>query len=292
MTWLVVHNTAAGRGDVTARLAQALEAEDVAHRTIAPGSEADTIAAIHAAVDEGFTRFAAVGGDGTLHLVVNALMGRDWVEPPTVGVVPAGSGTDFIRTFALSRKLEDGVARLVRYEPYLCDLGRMEGSFGTRWFVNVVDVGLAAAAVVVGNRLPRPLGALRYRAGFWMALPWFRPGPLTVDTGRRTLAVTGLNVVIANGQFFGGGLNIAPQAALMDGLLDIEVFACRRRAAFSIMPRVVRGLHLRHPGIKIMRGEHIAITVPDDWPVEADGEAVGTGSVVIDVVPGAINIAI
>ncbi len=292
MTWLVVHNKAAGRADVTARLEEALARHRITHRTVAPGSVEDTVAAIRAAADEGFTRFASVGGDGTLHLVVNALMEREWAQPPTVAVVPAGSGSDFIRTFALPRTLEEGVARLAAHDLYRCDVGRMEGAFGTRWFVNAVDIGIAAAAVVVGRRLPRFLGGVRYRSGFWIALPWFRAGQVTVETERRTIAARGINVVIANGQFFGGGLNVAPQAALGDGLLDVEVFACTRRYAFSVMPRVVRGLHLRHPAIKVTRGSRIAVTVPDGWPIEADGELVGTGRLTIEVVPGAIDVAI
>jgi diacylglycerol kinase family enzyme len=78
----------------------------------------------------------------------------------------------------------------------------------------------------------------------------------------------------------------------MDGVVDVEVFACARRQAFSVMPRVVRGNHLRHPGVKRGRLTEGTISVPGRWPVEADGELLGHGSVAVGVVPGAIDFKI
>ncbi len=293
MTWLVVLNPAAGRrSDVADRLEQALAQLSVETRTVVSEHPGHVPELVSTAVADGVTRFAAVGGDGTAHLLLNAMLAHEWQAPPTLAILPAGSGSDFIRTFALPRTLEGGVGLLATEDVYRCDIGLAEGSFGARYFLNAINFGVVAASAERAERLPRVLGGLRYTTAFWLALGTFHAGPVHVDAGRKTLATEGLNVVVANGQFFGGGLNIAPQAAVMDGLLDVEVFSAPRRNAFGVMPRVIRGLHLRHHAVSVARAAEIDVRVPDDWPVEADGEMIGLGSARIRVVPGAIDFKI
>ncbi|MDH5373334.1 MAG: acylglycerol kinase family protein, partial [Acidimicrobiia bacterium] len=97
------------------------------------------------AAEEGWTHFAVVGGDGTLNVVVDALMQRAWADPPTVALLPSGTGSDFARTFALPQRLEEAAAHLVGDRTYPVDVGLAEGSWGSRAFVNEVQAGLGAA---------------------------------------------------------------------------------------------------------------------------------------------------
>lgn len=259
------------------------------HETSSVEHCAEVIANAHSG---GATLFVAAGGDGTLHGVVNALMSHEWPEPPTVGILPLGSGSDFARSFALPRKLDRAVAHLKGEDRYLCDIGLLQGSFGLRYFVNVADVGVAGAAVSWSNRLPRRLGKLRYTVGFWLALAAFPPRDVRAVTSQMTIEERAVNVVIANGQFFGGGMNIAPQAVLMDGMLDVEVFTGRRWQALSVMPRVIKGTHLRHASVRVARTAQVKIECAEDWPIEADGELIGHGPVVARVVSGAFYLKI
>ena len=100
------------------------------------------------------------------------------------------------------------------------------------------------------------------------------------------------HVVVANGQFFGGGLNIAPRSVLSDGAMDVQIFRGCRRQAFSIMPRVLMGTHLSHSGVQRFSGSRISIEVPEAWPVEADGEILGSGDVEVEVLRDAIDFVI
>lgn len=293
MSWCVVHNPAAGKGaDIAERLEAALARVGVDFRVTVSTHPGHVDELVAAAVDDGISRFAAVGGDGTAHLLLNAVLAHEWAQPPTLAILPAGSGSDFIRTFALPRTLEGGVGLLTTDEVYRCDVGLAVGGFGSRYFLNAINFGVVAASAARAERLPRILGGLRYTTAFWLALGAFTPGPVEVRTERKTITADGLTVVVANGQFFGGGLNIAPQAAVMDGLLDVEVFSGPRRNAFGVMPRVIRGLHLRHAAVSTARGADIAVEVPSDWPVEADGEIIGFGPARVSVVPGAIDFKI
>ena len=99
-------------------------------------------------------------------------------------------------------------------------------------------------------------------------------------------------MVVANGQFFGGGLNVAPRSTLVDGVMDVQVFSGPKRNAFAIMPRLAFGSHLTHRAVRRYIGANVSIQAPDEWPVEADGEIIGRGSVEIETIPQALDFAI
>lgn len=293
MTWIVLRNPHAGwKTPSESEIQKVLDESRIPaeiHTTTSVEHAATIIAQAHAS---GRDRFVSAGGDGTVHGIVNELLGHDWAQPPTLGILPLGSGCDFLRTFAISQDWKRAALHLRGDETYLCDAGHIEGAFGSRFFVNVADVGVAGAAVKWSNRIPRVFGKFRYSGGFWIALAGFPPRDVSVATERRTIEAPAVNVVIANGQFFGGGMNVAPQAALTDGRLDVEVFSGKRRQAFTVMPRVIRGLHLRHPSVLTARAARFTVTCPAKWPVEADGELLGFGSVTVAAVPGAFYLKI
>ena len=289
MWWVVANPSAGARGEIETRAREALQAarvEHTLHVSQSPGHLAEIVAD---GVDAGAADFVAVGGDGTANLVLNALMAHTWATPPTLAILPAGSGSDFIRTFALPKTMQEMAPRFATTDRYRCDVGVIEGSFGRRYFLNAANVGVAAASVQVADRLPRWMGGARYAAGFWLKLARFGSVDIELEAGSRRFAGKAISVVIANGQFFGGGMNVAPRAALMDGKLDVQVFVGPRRQAFSVMPRVVRGTHLLLPGVRRFESADFRLRVPDNWPVEVDGEMLGTGSVHGHAISGAID---
>lgn len=287
--WWVVVNPSAGRGkDVAANADAALRERDLDFALrVSPAADAvDSL--VSEGVSLGYTNFAAVGGDGTAHLVLNGMMGHRWAAPPTLAILSAGSGSDFIRTFALPRRLGDATEHLVDEERYPTDVGLIEGSFGSRYFLNAANAGVAARSAALASRLPNFLGAVRYTAAFWIALAGFPTAPVRVEVNDRSLEGDLMNVVIANGQFFGGGLNVAPRATVQDGIFDVQLFSGPRRNAPAVMPRVIRGNHLTHRSVRRTKGSIIHIECPEAWPIEADGEPLGSGPVTISVLPRAI----
>ncbi|MGB9357742.1 MAG: YegS/Rv2252/BmrU family lipid kinase [Acidimicrobiia bacterium] len=291
--WWVVVNPSAGRGrDLTRQVEAALRKRGISFE-IRTSASADTIAGlISEGRAEGYRQFGAVGGDGTANLVLNGLLAEPWTEPPTLGILPAGSGSDFVRTFAIPNNLDGGADHFVDGEQYPVDVGLLEGSFGERYFLNAANAGLAARTVVDAGHLPDWLGSRRYLAGFWTALARTKPAPVEVDSDGRTISAAAWNVVVANGQFFGGGMNVAPRAATMDGLFDVQVFSGPRRHAPVVIRRVVRGTHLTHPAVRRTTGGRVRANIPERWMVEADGEIFGTGSFTASVLQGMLNFKI
>jgi YegS/Rv2252/BmrU family lipid kinase len=294
MTWWVIVNPTAGvPGELVERTRNVLHRHGIEHEILRSENREHVAEIVAQAKDAGITRFAGVGGDGTAHLIVNALMAHTWETRPGLAILPAGSGSDFIRTFALPRELESAAAHLATPDWYTCDLLQVEGGFGRRYVLNVLELGVGAAAVDTAMAMPRWVGEKRYAVAFWVTLPRFRPAAIrAVVDERKEISGPAIALIVANGQFFGGGMNIAPRASVADGELDLQVFAGPRRKAFTVMPRVIKGMHLTHKNVRRLTGTIAQIDVPSDWPLEADGEVLGTGPISVSVRPAAIEFKI
>ena len=290
--WFVVVNPAAGRGtDLLARTKQALAGRNIAASVHVSVDAADVARLIHEAVAAGQRRFVAVGGDGTVNLVANALLGHEWSEPPILGILPAGTGCDFVRVFGIPQDVEHAARHLAGTETYRSDAVVIEGDWGTRYVMNIAQAGIGAASATTADKLGF-LRGLRYQTSFWLNLPRFARTEVTVRVGKRTYQGDAISVIFANGQFFGSGMNIAPKATLVSGEIDAQVISAFKRQAPLLMRKAARGLHLGHREVHRLRGAGFSIETKDPWPVEADGEYLGLTPFRGRVLPGAIDIKI
>ncbi|KAA3642068.1 MAG: hypothetical protein DWP92_00110 [Armatimonadetes bacterium] len=291
--WFAVVNPAAGSRRLrVSRLKEVTDGLGLDVTFSVSSTSPEAVAAVSHAVEQGFTHFVSVGGDGTAHLLINALMPAQGAQRFTVAVIAAGSGSDLMRTFGHSKGIEEGFERLIEPDRYAIDVGVMVLKERSCYFLNAANVGVAAASAAVAARLPRFLGGLRYMIAFWLALARYRSSELTVVVGRHQFGGKAINVVVANGQFFGGGMNIAPRASMADGLYDVQVFSGPKRQAFTVMPRVLRGSHLTHRAVQRYVGSEVVISSKVDLLVEADGELIGRGGATISLLPRAIDLVI
>lgn len=275
--WTILVNPRSGRGvDITDRTKRAVARHEIDGTVVAPEGVDAMREAVREAVAAGCRHIAAVGGDGTLSLVVDELMRLGLDEPPVVAVVPAGSGSDFARIFAISQSIEGSITHLNGTTDYPVDVGFVEGEWGVRAYINVAQAGLLASCVALAHRLPRSWGAMKYQIAFWMTLPRYGPSPIRCTTDRRTYEGSALLAVFANGQFFGGGFNIAPKSAVMDGLLDAQFISAARWRALELFPKIRRGLHLRHKAVTRYRTKTFSLTTHKPWVVEVDGDVIGS----------------
>jgi len=243
---------------------------------------------VAAGVGMGATRFIAAGGDGTISLMADALLNHHWETPPTLGVLPAGSGCDFIRTFRFSQVLEEAAEHLLGEQTVPVDVGIAEGAWGVRRFLNVLDIGVIAATVRTAEGPTKRLGRFRYKAAFWVSLPFFPTTRVTLKMERRTFTGKANTVVFANGQYFGFNMNVAPRASPSDGLLDVQVFCGPKINALSLLPKVSRGRHLAHPMVHRFRSSVATVVTERPWPIEVDGDYLGETPVTVRIAPRAL----
>ena len=180
---------------------------------------------------------------------------------------------------------------------FAIDVGKVtftdrDGTPTVRYFPNIAEVGLGGAVVARAARLPRSFGRSRYFFGFWLSLPRFRRFEATVEAGSKSFQGGAYNVVVANCQFYGGGMRISPKSWPSDGLLDVLVMTGPKSDSFTTLPKVYRGEHLPHPNMQELKARTIRVDADRPLPVEADGEVLGTSPVTFDVVPKAIRVKI
>jgi diacylglycerol kinase (ATP) len=245
---------------------------------------------------------AVVGGDGTMNEVAQAYLGEDG-EPrpgPPLGLIPFGTGGDFRRTLDLPVKIEDAVTRIVTSEPRPIDLGILEvttheGARVTKAFVNIASFGLGGLTDRIVNDGPKWLGG---KAAFYLGtvrgLALYRNAPVRVKVdGKVFVEEPIVNVAIANGRYFGGGMMIAPTADPSDGVLEVvSIGNLDRLAVLALTPYVYSGKHLTRPGIAIARGSLIeaeALAPNGDVLVDLDGETPGRLPVRARVARGALS---
>src|SRR5206468_1293885 len=209
-------------------------------RTTHPGHATE---AARLALRDGERYLVAVGGDGTVHEVVNGMIsgGGPVAADAVLGVVAAGSGCDFVRSFGLPPDAEQAAARLAGDRVRPIDVGTVtftdQGAPRTRCFVNIAEVGLGAAVVAKAAGLGSFLGGARYAAGFWLTLPRFRPAAVRLDANGQYRAWRAFNVVVANCRFYGGGMQISPNSDPGDCLLDVLVMTGPKSDSFTTLPK-------------------------------------------------------
>lgn len=292
--WLVIVNQAAGRMPVPVDdVRLALGAAGVDGRIEVPVGKQEAIEVIAAAAYEGTTHFAVAGGDGTVNLAANALLGLEGLgAQPVIGVLPAGAGCDLLRTFGLPHDLGEAARHLATDTTYEIDVATLEGEWGVRYFVNVAQVGVGAAAAETAMRISRRAGPARYPLAFAARLPRFPHAHVTVETERRTYESRALAVIMANAQFFAGGWNVAPKATLVDGVLDIQIIDANKSEAPALVPKVIRGTHLRERSVRRFSAATFRVQTDVVWPLEADGDYIGNTPVTGRVIPAALRLKI
>jgi diacylglycerol kinase (ATP) len=292
----VIVNPHAGQRRVGAqvpRLELALSERGLPHRLLLTEGPGDATRLARDALRAGGRFLVAVGGDGTVHEVVNGMFddgGEPIVEEPVLGVVAAGSGSDLVRTFGLPGDATRACAHLPGDNVYPFDVVRISYSTGdggraVRYCANVAEVGLGAAVAARAARFPARFGRSRYFLAFWRELPGYKLADVRVQSDRKTYEGPAYQVVIGNCQFYGGGMRISPRSYPGDGVVDTLIFKGPKSDAFTMVPRVYRGDHIPHDHIDEQRAK-VAVKVEAEpaLPIEADGEILGTTPATFQVV--------
>jgi diacylglycerol kinase (ATP) len=301
---VVIANPRAGRGKVDAALPQVervLRDAGLGYRIVRTTHPGHATQAARDALLGGERYLVAVGGDGTVHEVVNGMVqdGQPIAPDAVLGVVAAGSGCDFVRSFGLPGDAARAARQLVGDQVRSIDVGTVTCADGdatrTRYFVNIAEAGLGGAVVARAAGLKgfgRFLGGARYAAGFWLTLPGFRPAAVQLDADGQAFGWRAFNVVVANCRFYGGGMQISPKSDPGDCVLDVLVMTGPKSDAFTTLPKVYSGTHLPHRNIAELRAGRILLDADRPFLVEADGEMLGTTPASFGIIPSGVRLKV
>lgn len=290
----VILNPLAGGGDASrARLREAVDRLTGAEvrETVATG-EARTLAA--QAVAEGFERVVSAGGDGTLNEVLQGLAPRfDRVE---LGLVPVGTGNDLARTLGIPDDPVEALEILEAGAVRRLDVARFAGAAGERWFLNVSAGGFSGEVDEhLEPEVKATWGPLSYVRTAFDALADLEPyaTEVTVEPGSdraESIRLSTVNLVVANGRYVAGGLQVAPEALPDDGLLDLVAIRSAPVGRLSLMAaRMLVGQHLEHELVVHRRAASFSVASAPPMTFNTDGEPAGPGPARFEVVPRAVR---
>jgi diacylglycerol kinase (ATP) len=245
----------------------------------------------------------SVGGDGTHGEIVNGLLeataGAPPAARPALGIVPSGTGNDLARSLGLPRGIDGAIARLASGTERSVDAGRVsfesdDGGASARYFVNVADFGLSGEVV---RRVNRGGKVLPGKATFFVAtvaamLAWKnRPMRLVFDGGAEVWEGIFREVAVANGRTMGGGMVIAPDARMDDGLFDVVALGdFGFGATLALAPAIYRGKLTRDPRVRRRLATRFEAHAADSVSLAADGESLGRLPATFEVLPAALRV--
>jgi YegS/Rv2252/BmrU family lipid kinase len=228
---------------------------------------------------------AGMGGDGLLGAIAGELRGTDGV----LGVLPGGRGNDFARKLGIGPDVERACDVLATGRVQAIDVAEAGGAT----YLGIASAGLDSDVQDIANATRVPLGELIYVYSTLRALRGWRQARWQVVVDGEALSFSGYSVAVANSGVFGGGMYLAPEASLDDGLLDVVMIgACAKRRYLANLPQVFKGTHVTSDTIKFLRGREIAFHADRPFRVYADGDPIAELPVTIRVVPRALQVLI
>jgi diacylglycerol kinase (ATP) len=246
------------------------------------------------AADKHFDVILAAGGDGTVHQVVNGILqGRESNEDlPTLGVIPIGTGNDLARGLGLTTDVKQLLTVLTRFEPIKIDVGKVDftaenGTSDSRYFINVADIGMGpdvvkrvmASTLIFGS-------AFAYYTSILSTFIRYKPVTASVKTEDWHWSGKLRTLAIANGNYYGHGLCIAPEASVTDGVF--ETFICGNASItdFVLQSRNLKlGRKIVHDEVTYLRASKYNLSAGSKCGIEADGEFLGWLPARVSLIP-------
>jgi diacylglycerol kinase (ATP) len=287
MDYSLILNPVAGKGrgrELVGLVEEAFRARGASYELLQTGAPGD---ATRLAAGAQGDVVVSLGGDGTVNEIANGLVGTHKV----LGVLPAGSGNDFIKAVGIPKSFQAALEVLFSREELLVDLGYVQTAKGSderesqgRHFANGVGVGFDAAVAVRKTEIKSLSGVLVYVAAVFQTLGRYLPPHFVTEFDGTRNESTNLLIAIGNGPCAGGGFYLTPDARTDDGLLDVcLVDAVSIPTILRLMPKVMLGKHRHAKQVKFLRARQITLRSEQSFYVHADGEIVGRGVNVVKV---------
>ncbi|CAN5122683.1 diacylglycerol kinase family lipid kinase [soil metagenome] len=241
----------------------------------------------------------AVGGDGTVHEVVNGLIRSGRSGGVDLAVLSRGTGKDFVRSLRIPGDLDQAIETARAGTARVVDVGvarflGLDGSPAEAYFANFAGAGISGSIARRTNTSSKALGG---KASFmWSNVAVFmrwKSTEMTVDIDGAPHSGRMFEVLAMNGDYTAGGMWMAPEAKADDGLFDVVLIGDVTKLDFVLtFPKIYRGRHVGHPKIEHLRGRAGTIDSETPLPIALDGEQPGTTPVTFEIVPHALRLRV
>lgn len=224
-----------------------------------------------------------VSGDGLVGAIGGAMAGA---ETP-LGIIPGGRGNDLARVLGIPDDPLGAVAVLAAGESRRIDVGEANG----KRFLGIVSVGFDSECNRLANEVTIVRSNLVYVYSLFRTLLSWKPARFTIRSESERIRTSGYSISVANNSTFGGGMRIAPEAELDDGLLDVIVVGEVGKLRFvADLRKVFNGTHIDDERVRMLRASRVEIAASRPFPVYADGEHLTDLPVSVRLLPRALDV--
>lgn len=248
--------------------------------------------------EQGYDMVIAMGGDGTVHEVINGIMQILEDKRPVLGVVPIGSGNDFGHAIGASRIPTEALVHALDGEASMVDLGLMTDEHGRKeYFDNTLGIGFGAVVTIRSHKLPLLRGFIMYLTSVIQTIILdHNPMSMQIETDDQRWEQSVIYLVLCNGPREGGGFLIAPEAKIDDGILHYAMITnVSRPMMLRIVPEVMKGTHGRFKQVRMGTCKKFTLSADRPLYIHADGEIfTGPGTdlrkVSFEILPKALKV--
>ena len=255
----------------------------------------ENISHVKSAIENGYRKIIAIGGDGTLHNVVNGIMQQNEVNSSEVkvGMISVGTGNDWVRHHEIPRDYDKAISVIAKGDTQLQDIGKLVYEEGKKHvhFMNFAGIGYDAYVVENTAHLKK-YGQSAYLYGLVQCLFKYEAYPLKIEVDGKELMNEEIFLMIAGiGQYAGGGMKLSPNAQSNDGLFDLNIGKkVSKTDIIMLTPKLFSGTYIEHEKVTSHKAKHIKVTpFSNEVKAEADGELIGTGPFELSLVSNALQ---
>lgn len=250
---------------------------------------------VHTAIQKGYRKFISVGGDGTLHHVVNGIMLQTYVKTSniTIGVIPLGTGNDWIKTYNIPNHLKKAIEIISKQQTILQDIGKLQTKNTVCYFNNVAGLGYDGYIV---NKLKylKKFGASGYLLAGIAGLISYKKNVFKIIFDDKIIETNCLMTIVGICKFSGGGMQFTKDVNPNDGLFDITIAKNLTFLDLILnLPKLYTGNIVNHKKVDTYKTKEITVLPTDASPfIQADGELIDTGKLHIQMVENAIHFVV
>ena len=298
-SWFIIANPIAGNQKFSKQwkeIQQLLNSKNIDYSFVFTQFSKHEIELVQNAIQQGFRNIISVGGDGTLHNIVNGVMMQRYVKSSdiTIAVLPIGTGNDWIKTYNIPNNIKRAIDIISERKTILQDIGQIEIATGKiSYFNNVAGLGYDGYIAKKLQELKR-LGAMSYLIAGIYGFLFYKKSIFKVTMNQIIIESTCLMTMVSICKFSGGGMQFTKDVNTTDGLFDITIVKnLNMFDLISNIKKLYNGHIVHHKKVETYKTDLITVIPQASKPyIQADGELIGVGKVTFKIISKAINFVI
>jgi len=298
-TWYIIANPTSGNGIVQKKWSEiitTLKQYKIQYEFSFSAYKNHEKELVFKALEKGYKKFISIGGDGTLHQIVNAAIIQKIIDPQQlkIGIIPMGTGNDWVKTYKIPKNIKQAIGIIRNQKTYFQDIGKLEllNTNTTTYFNNLAGIGFDG--FVVKNVMKyKKYGAFSYLIATIVSFLKYKQQDVTIEFNDIKIKANVLLTLVGICKYSGGGMQLTEIVDTNDGLFDISI--AKNFSFMAVLFNILKfynGTITHHKKVEVYKTDTIKIYANEKTFIQADGELIGSGAFKATIIPRALGFII